>query len=168
MAWHMMGKSGVVALFAVMLAGCSAIPLPSLPSLPSLPIIGRPSAPSAPIADRRIDLAGNCSQTEEDGFREQAVLTIEDNRVNTLQWELWVGRRGSCRFDLAAFEQTKRRPSIELRERNGSGCMLMVWQDPRRVTLEHAHCEAHCTPGIYESAWPVRFDPKTGLCARNG
>jgi hypothetical protein len=91
MAWHMMGKSGVVALFAVMLAGCSAIPLPSLPSLPSLPIIGRPSAPSAPIADRRIDLAGNCSQTEEDGFREQAVLTIEDNRVNTLQWELWVG-----------------------------------------------------------------------------
>ncbi|WP_042591827.1 hypothetical protein, partial [Ralstonia solanacearum] len=115
---------------------------------------------------RRIDLSGYCSQTEEDGFREQATLTVADNNVSALQWQLWVGRRGSCRFDLSTFQQTKRRPSIELSERNSS-CKLMVWQDPRRVTLAHANCEAHCTPGIYEQAWPVMFDPQTGQCARN-
>ncbi|MHA6906760.1 hypothetical protein ACJBUE_03755 [Ralstonia syzygii subsp. celebesensis] len=161
------GMGGLAALSAVVLTACSSIPLP-LPSLPSLPTIGKPSAPSAPIADRRIDLSGYCSQTEEDGFREQAVLTVADNNVSALQWQLWVGRRGSCRFDLSTFEQTKRRPSIELRERSGScSCKLMVWQDPRRVTLAHANCEAHCTPGIYEEAWPVMFDPQTGQCARN-
>ena len=35
----------------------------------------------------------------------------------------------------------------------------------RRVTLAHNHCETHCTPGIYEQAWPVLFDPKSGACA---
>lgn len=106
------GMGGLAALSAVVLTACGSIPLP-LPSLPSLPIIGRPSAPSAPIADRRIDLSGSCSQTEEDGFREQATLTVADNNVSALQWQLWVGRRGSCRFDLSTFQQTKRRPSIE-------------------------------------------------------
>jgi hypothetical protein len=155
-----------LALAASTLAACVPIPLPSLPSLPSLPGLGRrPTAPP-PISDRAISVNGSCNQTEEDGFREQATLTVADNNVNALQWQLWVGRRGSCRFDLSTFEQTKRRPSIELRERNGN-CKLMVWQDPRRVTLAHANCEAHCTPGIYDEAWPVMFDPQTGQCARN-
>ena len=151
-----------LALAAVLLAACVPIPLPSLPGIPGF---GRPSGPP-PIADRTISVNGYCSQTEEDGFREQATLTVDNNNVSALQWQLWVGRRGSCQFDLSTFQQTKRRPSIELRERNGS-CTLMVWQDPRRVTLAHANCEAHCTPGIYEEAWPVRFDPQTGQCARN-
>ena len=144
-----------LALAAGLLAACVPIPLPSLPGM------GRPT----PIADRRIDLNGYCSQTEEDGFREQATLQVADNNVSALQWQLWVGRRGSCQFDLSTFRQTKRRPNIELRERYGN-CTLMVWQDPRRVTLAHAHCEQHCTPGIYEQAWPVLFDPRSGTCAQ--
>ncbi len=161
---HRIRNAFGLALAAGLLAACVPIPLPSLPSLPGIsrqPVTGAP-----PIADRGIDINGYCSQTEEDGFREQATLTVADNNVNALQWQLWVGRRGSCRFDLSTFQQTKRRPSIELRERN-SNCTLMVWQDPRRVTLAHVNCEAHCTPGIYEQAWPVMFDPKTGQCARN-
>lgn len=153
---HRIRNALALALAAGVLAACVPIPLPSIPG------ISRPT----PIADRRIDLNGYCSQTEEDGFREQATLKVADNNVNALQWQLWVGRRGSCQFDLSTFQQTKRRPNIELRERYGS-CTLMVWQDPRRVTLAHANCEAHCTPGIYEEAWPVMFDPQTGQCARS-
>lgn len=153
-----------LALAAGLLAACVPIPLPSLPGLPG---ISRPSGAKAPpIAERTININGNCSQTEEDGFREQATLIVADNNVSALQWQLWVGRRGSCQFDLSTFQQTKRSPSIELHERYGN-CELMVWQDPRRVTLAHANCEAHCTPGIYEEAWPVMFDPRTGQCARN-
>ncbi|MCA3179513.1 MAG: hypothetical protein INH05_12135, partial [Burkholderiales bacterium] len=102
---------------------------------------------------------------EEDGFREDATLTVRDNRVDALSWQLWVGRRGSCRFELQDFRQVRSRPSIELAARDGSACKLMIWQQPQRVTLAHAGCEARCTPGIYEEAWPVMFDPGTGACA---
>lgn len=119
----------------------------------------------APIADRAIDLEGRCAQTEEDGFREDASLVVRANRVEALRWELWVGRRGSCRFELAEFTQVRSRPSIELAAHDGSACKLMVWQEPRRVTLAHAGCEARCTAGIYEEAWPVMFEPRHGGCA---
>ena len=123
---------------------------------------GRP----APIADRRIDLDGRCAQAEEDGFREDASLLVRDNEVRSLAWQLWVGRKGSCRFDHADFRQTRSAPHIELLARDGSGCKLMVWQDPRRITLAHAGCQKRCSGGIYDQAWPVMFDPKSGACAR--
>lgn len=120
--------------------------------------------PPAPIADRPIDIAGRCAQTEEDGFREQARLTVRNGRVDELSWQLWIGRRGTCRFELDEFRQVRSRPSIELLARDGGGCKLMVWQDPRRVTLAHAGCEQRCTPGVYEEAWPVMFEPGSGGC----
>ncbi|MBY4896780.1 hypothetical protein [Cupriavidus sp. AU9028] len=149
----MMGAArlALAAVLAVTLAGCIA-----------LPRFGTPS----PIAARDIDLAGSCQRTEEDGFREDALLRVTDNNVQQLQWKLWVGKRGSCAFDLADFRQTKRRPHIELAARDGSACKLLIWQDPRRVTLAHANCERRCTPGIYEEAWPVMFEPDSGACAR--
>ncbi|CAG2150659.1 hypothetical protein [Cupriavidus plantarum] len=134
---------------ALTVSGCIQLPF------------GRPT----PIASRDIDLAGNCQRTEEDGFREDAQLNVDDNTVRQLSWKLWVGKRGSCSFDLADFRQVRKSPHIELRANDGSGCKLMVWQDPRRVTLAHANCQQRCTPGIYEQAWPVMFDPGTGACA---
>lgn len=118
-----------------------------------------------PIPDRPIDLVGRCAQTEEDGFSEDARLRVRDNRVEELSWEIRVGRRGQCRFSLDEFRQVRSRPSIELAAVDGSRCRLMVWQEPRRVTLAHHGCEARCTAGIYEEAWPVMFEPSTGGCA---
>ncbi|AQV92363.1 hypothetical protein BJN34_00455 [Cupriavidus necator] len=143
------------AALAAAVAGC--IPLPGG--------LGRP-APPAPIASRDIDLAGDCRRTEEDGFREDAQLRVSSNSVQQLSWKLWVGKRGSCSFNLADFRQVQKKPHIELRANDGSACKLMVWQDPRRVTLAHANCQQRCTPGIYEEAWPVMFEPGTGACAR--
>lgn len=140
------GAAGVALLVALVVQGCGGT---------------RP----APIADRPIDLSGRCAQTEEDGFREEATLRVGDNRVEALSWQIWVGRRGTCRFELQDFRQVRSRPSIELAARDGSACRLMVWQEPRRVTLAHAGCEARCTPGIYEEAWPVMFEPGSGACA---
>jgi len=137
----------------------------SLAALLAASVAAGCGGPRAPIADRPIDLAGRCAQTEEDGFREDATLTVRNSRVDALSWQLWAGRRGSCRFELADFRQVRSRPSIELAARDGGACRLMVWQEPRRVTLAHANCESRCTPGIYEEAWPVMFDPGTGDCA---
>jgi hypothetical protein len=134
------------------------------PTEPARPSAGA-KAPPAPIADQKIDLAGSCSQTEEDGYREHATLTVRNNQVQSMAWQLWVGKKGTCKFDFADFAQTKTRPSIELNARDGSGCKLVIYQDPRRVTLGFADCQKRCTGSIYDEAYPVMFDPKTGSCA---
>ena len=118
-----------------------------------------------PIAYHPITIAAHCTQREEDGFREDARLAVDDNRVRALDWQLWVGQRGSCRFSLQDFKQTREKPQVELLAKDGSRCKLFVWQQPGRVTLAHADCEAHCTAGIYDEAWPVSFDPSSGRCA---
>jgi len=123
-------------------------------------------ARATPIAPHEIDIAGSCKRTEEDGFREDATVRVSHNAVQTLTWKLWVSRRGWCHFDLSEFKQVQQTPHIELHAIDGSGCTLMVWQDPRRITLAHARCEKHCTPGIYDEAWPVLFDPRSGGCAQ--
>jgi hypothetical protein len=123
---------------------------------------------TTPIPDRPIHLAGNCAQTEEDGFREQAVLDVRDNTVHKLSWKIWVGKRGTCQFEGTDFVQVQKRPSVEMRAKDGSSCKLLIWQTPQRVTLAHAGCEARCTAGIYDDAWPVMFHPNNGSCARLG
>jgi hypothetical protein len=171
------------ALAALALASCAPVPSPTpaprpapapapAPSPAPAPVTPAPDKPGAsrrpaPIADRPINLTGNCAQTEEDGYREQATLQVQDNRVQALSWQLWVGKRGGCRFELTEFRQTKVRPHIELAATDGSACRLMVWQDPRRITLAHYGCEKRCSPGIYDKAWPVMFDPGNGRCARH-
>jgi hypothetical protein len=144
---------------------------PSPAPRPGEPSAARPTPPSsvpAPIADRKIDLQGSCTQTEEDGYREQATLTVRDNQVQSMSWQLWVGKKGTCKFDVADFVQTKARPSIEMASRDGNACKLVIYQDPRRVTLGFANCQKHCTGNIYDEAYPVMFDPKTGACADLG
>ncbi len=141
-----------LALATVLLGSCA---LPGIPGLPG----------STPIAYRAINLDGRCAQTEEDGFRENATLKVADNTVQSLQWQLSVGKRGSCRFSGNDFRQVQSRPHIELRARDGGGCKLMIWRDDRRITLAHAGCESRCTGDIYDEAWPVMFDPASGACA---
>lgn len=166
-----MAASGLALVLPILLSlhGCA----PTTTVAPPGPVTVAPTpaaipepAPPPPIAARVIELAGYCSRTEEDGFREEARMRVTSNEVQTLSWKLWVSRRGSCTFDLADFRQTRKAPHIELLARDDSGCKLMVWQDPRRVTLAHANCQKRCTPGIYEEAWPVMFDPGNGMCAQ--
>lgn len=176
-------RFGLLLLLSLVVTACSvpqrgprspdAPPPPGQPAgrtapSPAPPSTTKPpeSGASAPIPDRVISLKGQCKQTEEDGFREDATLTVSNGQVQTLAWQLWVGKRGSCTFKQADFKQVQTRPHIELAAIDGSGCKLMVWQDPRRVTLAHNGCQKRCTGGIYEEAWPVMFDPSSGACAR--
>ncbi|MFZ9405478.1 MAG: hypothetical protein ACO26U_00125 [Burkholderiaceae bacterium] len=124
-----------------------------------------PGSRPTPLPDRPIDISGRCNQTEEDGFHEQARLDVRGNRVQALSWRIDIGRKGHCHFELGDFRQVQARPSIELLERSGGACKLMVWQGQGRVTLAHAGCERFCSGGIYEQAWPVMFDAATGACA---
>jgi hypothetical protein len=112
-----------------------------------------------------LTLQGSCSQADDDGFREQARLDVQRDAVRALDWQIWVGRKGTCSFRLDEFRQTMSRPHIELQALDRSGCKLVLYQDPRRVTLGHAGCNQRCTNGVHEEAWPVMFDPRSGGCA---
>ena len=130
--------------------------------------MGACAAPSSrtPIRDAGLlDLQGSCSQSEPDGFRENARLSVNRGTVQALDWDIQVGGRGRCSFRFADFRQVRSRPHIELQALDRSGCKLLVYQDPRRVTLGHAGCAARCTGGVEDEAWPVMFDPRTGGCA---
>lgn len=157
-----------MTLLTLGLAACAPLPRStgSTGSTGSYSLPGSSGSITRPLPEQTIDLSGRCDQTEEDGFREQARLQVQANQVRALSWRIDVGRRGSCQFELDDFRQVRSRPSIELVERAGGSCRLMVWQVPGRVTLAHVGCDHHCTPGIYEQAWPVMFDVPGGDCAK--
>ncbi len=156
---RMKARLVLMGLAAALAAGCGTVG----------DLVGIGGGRSTPIVDRPIELAGRCSQSDVDGFGEDAVLDVDDNRVTALRWTIRVGKRGSCTFHGEDFRQVKSHPHIELVSRDGAGCKLMIWQDPRRVTLGHTGCERWCSPrAIYDKAWPVMFDPRTGGCAKLG
>lgn len=121
--------------------------------------------PLRPIAEQAVSLNGRCEGTGQTGLRESSALTVTANTVRALSWQVDGGPRGQCRFDLADFRQTRSRPHIELAARSGTGCRLMIWRDPRHITLSHAGCERQCPSGLLADALPVIFDPVSGGCA---
>ncbi|MFK7962493.1 MAG: hypothetical protein AB8C46_00855 [Burkholderiaceae bacterium] len=112
-----------------------------------------------------ISINGQCKQTERDGYAEDAIVKVARGTVTELKWKITVPKRGTCRFNASQFKQTKTSPTVELLARNGSGCKLLMWSDARRITLAHAGCAKFCTRGVYDKAWPVMFNPKSGRCA---
>lgn len=169
---------GLVSL-AVVVAGCSS-PLirkgPGPAPAPGTGVkkpggatvdLGKPGRklPRAGRRGRGISLVGSCKQTERDGYAEDAKVRVVGGTVTQLDWRIKIPRKGSCRFDGNKFRQTKTSPSVELLAKDGSGCKLLMWTDPRRVTLAHSNCAKFCTRGAYGKAWPVMFNPKSGRCA---
>jgi len=165
------GRTAAGLLAALLLTACETpLLLPPKPVVAGAPRVasgpGLAEAPATPIPLREIELAGECKRTEEDGFHEEAQMRVNHSAVQALVWNVRAGRHGTCHFDLTQFHQVRKSPHIELEAVDGSACRLMVWQDPRRVTLAYAQCEKHCTPGAYEHVWPVLFDPASGSCAQ--
>ncbi|MDO4232941.1 MAG: hypothetical protein Q4D19_12490 [Lautropia sp.] len=157
-----------ILLVAVAALAACTTPVLRKPSRQAKPAVTKPaparSASKAPSAGLQ-DFAGVCKQKELDGFAEDARLSVTAGRVRELDWKVKVGRRGQCNFNLNGFTQTKSSPHIELTSLRNRACRLMVYQEPRRVTLAHAGCASQCTNGVAEEAWPVMFNPKTGGCA---
>ena len=163
-------RRAAVIIASLWLVSCAVIPgdegrPPGVPPPSGIPPSPQPGVPQPPPQRGGLNLVAHCEQREDDGFREKASVNVRGSVVQALDWQLWVGKRGSCRFDFADFRQTKQSPHIEMSARDGSGCRLLIYQDRRRVTLAHNACQRRCTGAIYDEAWPVMFDPGTGRCA---
>ncbi|MGB7182840.1 MAG: hypothetical protein WA888_22045 [Burkholderiaceae bacterium] len=165
-------------LTAIVLSACSNIPLigsgssqdsTSAPAATTPAPRGGSTRQPEQISGKGINLVGDCKQKEIDGFEENAQVVVKGGRMLNLTWRMRLGRKGTCSFDGEDFRQTRDTPSIELVAKDGSGCRLLMWADGRshRVTLAHNNCANFCTRGVYDKAWPVMFDPRTGGCANN-
>ena len=158
---------------AVARAACTGMPMVKRAKKPSA--TARPPVTAPQPATRGLpsqgaalqNFAGSCHQKDIDGFAEDADLRVQGGQVTALTWRAKAGRKGQCSFDLRDFNQVKNGPHIELASRSRGACKLMIYQEPRRVTLAHANCQSFCSPrSVADEAWPVMFNPQTGRCAR--
>lgn len=159
-------KRALLAGACVAMAACTTLPDQKQERPTTQAPAKTAPAPRAPATTGGLqNFQGACQQTEVDGFSENARLAVAGGEVKQLDWQVKVGKRGQCSFNLKDFRQTKQHPHIELSSVRDRRCRLMVYQEARRVTLAHAGCDSQCTNGVAEEAWPVMFNPRTGRCA---
>jgi len=145
---------------------------PVLRDLPPAPQAKTPPAPPAPRAGRPtramkarpITLAMRCAAMDERKHTVQADVDVSRGQVRYLRTRL-AQPEGSCEFALPDFTQTKTMPSIELRDRRGSNCVLRMWEQGPQVVLAYHGCASYCQPGrAFDDMLPVLFDRRVGRC----
>jgi hypothetical protein len=130
---------------------------------PAPPPPAPPAAADTPAAAAvPLNLNGNCVAKEETGYAENVRVTVARGQVRALDARIDIPKRGSCRYQLADFRQTKQTPFVELLARSNSACAVRMWQQGDRITVAPTDCEEKCTGGAFEYAWPVQFNAAGG------
>lgn len=137
-------------------------PVPVPPSAPGEPAKVEPVP--APVAATGISLRAICSGKDETGYTENIQLDVSNGTVNQFDARIEVPRRGSCKFGMGDFRQTRTAPHVELMARSGSQCAVRIWQQSERVTAAVSDCSEMCTRGAFEYVWPIELDAETGSC----
>lgn len=133
-------------------------PAPQPPAPP--PVSTTPSGTPAPAAG--ISVKGDCVARDETGYSENAHLEVASGQVRRLDATITIPNRGNCRFQLAAFRQTKQSPFVELAASSNAACVVRVWQQGDRVTMAATDCADKCTRGAFDYLWPVEFKTSGG------
>lgn len=149
-------------------------PAPSLP--PPTPEAGAKSAPVAPVAalprkkkpgpipTRPINVKADCSFRDESGYGGMMKLAIDQARVQSFQATVTIPQRGSCRFDLKNFRQTRELPTVRLMHLHDP-CIVHVWEQGERITVAFQECQKMCSGSAWEGLWPILTDTRDGSCA---
>ena len=139
-------------------------PAPPPPSPPQAPPPGQTPAPGQPPASVAggMSFKGSCVAKDETGYAENAQISVTEGKVTQLAVRIDLPKRGACRYQLAAFNQTKQTPFVELLAKSNPECALRMWQQATRVTFAATDCADKCAKGAFEYAWPVEFETSGG------
>jgi hypothetical protein len=129
------------------------------PPAPMPPVVVTPEAPA-----QTLTVKGSCVGRDETGYAESVQLDVAEGQVRQFDARIDVPKRGSCRFQLAEFSQTRRQPYVELAARSKTACAIRMWQQGSRVTVTATECEEKCARGAFEYIWPIQIDEKMGGC----
>lgn len=139
------------------LRGREKAPAPPTPPTQTPAPEGTPAPPVPGLSFK-----GSCVAKDETGYAENAQIDIADGKVSQLAVRIDVPKRGSCRYQMAAFKQVKTTPFVELQANSNAACTLRVWHQTDRVTLAATDCADKCAPGAFDYAWPVEFQMAGG------
>jgi hypothetical protein len=165
----------VLAIFGVAIVGCAELKQDVRDVRDMLRALrGREPAPTPPLpppaaeipapAAAGLNFSGNCVGKEETGYAENVRVEVGGGQVRALDGRIDIPGRGSCRFVLSDFRQTRQAPYVELLARDNSACALRMWQQGDRITLAATECAQKCTRGAFDYLWPVEFKAQGGAC----
>lgn len=106
----------------------------------------------------------DCIFRDESGYSGSMKLAVEHAKVQAFQAAVIIPRRGSCRFDLKNFRQTRELPTVQLTHLRDA-CVVQVWEQGERVTVAFQHCQKMCSGNAWEGLWPILADRRDGSCA---
>jgi hypothetical protein len=129
---------------------------------PAPPPPAPPAADIHPASAAGLTLPGNCVGKDETGYVENARINVTSGQVRQLAVRIDIPKGGSCRYQLAAFRQTKQTPFVEMLANSNPGCALRMWQQGDRVTFAATDCAEKCSKGAFDYAWPVEFNTSGG------
>lgn len=163
-------RRGLVNLVAIVLvAACASPPPPPAVvrpgPVPDVDVTEHPSAARGrlkPMPVRPLNVQADCRFKDEVGYSASARLDVSYSEVRSFAATVDVPRRGSCRFELADFQQVRREPHVELRARDG--CVVRMWEQGDQVTVAFAHCASRCDRGTFDYVWPILVDRPSGRC----
>lgn len=166
----------LTASCALLLVACAAPPAPPAEPPAAAPSLAVPPAPTLrgrapsraqkppPIPVRALNVAADCRFRDETGYNGALKLAIEDARVRSFEASVNIPRRGTCRFDLKGFRQTRELPAVELSQPGGE-CVVRVWEQGDRVTVAFTQCRKMCSGEAWDYLWPILADRRDGSCA---
>ncbi len=129
------------------------------PPPPAPPVVTQPQAPGSGLT-----LNGSCVGREETGYAENVRIDIAGGNVRVLDARIDIPNRGSCRYLLSDFRQTRQTPYVELLSRTNAACAVRMWQQGDRVTMAATDCPEKCTRGAFEYLWPIELKSPGGGC----
>jgi len=137
-------------------------PLPA-PVETTPPVVAKTARPG-PIRMRPLNVKTECKFRDETGYNGALKLDVAEAKVRSFAAKVNIPKRGSCRFDLKDFRQTKSLPAIELSQNKGR-CIVRVWEQGERVTVAFQQCEKMCSGNAHSYLWPIVNDRNKGSCA---
>ena len=170
-----MPARGFVAIaLAILAAGCAELPSTAGRGAPP-PTEGTgklsPAAQALlarhnikPIVARPLNVASRCAHQSEDGTATRLDLLVRESVVERFAAEVSMKGHGTCRFDLADFQQTGRTNQASLRNKKSSACQVNMWEEAPRVMVAFSQCPASCDGQAFDYLWPIIVDSTTGQC----
>ena len=128
------------------------------------PLVAPKHKKPGPIPTRALNAQAECSFRDESGYNGAMKLAVVEARVNSFEANVNIPQRGTCRFDLRDFRQTRELPNVELSHRQDR-CIVRVWEQGERVTVAFQQCQKMCSGDAWEYLWPILTDRRNGSCA---
>jgi hypothetical protein len=118
----------------------------------------------AAIPTRALNVLAQCSFKDETGYNGSLRLSVQDAKVQAFDAAVNIPGRGTCRFDLKSFRQTREMPNVELSHLRDP-CIVRVWEQEERVTVAFQQCQKMCSGKAWDHLWPILADRRDGSCA---